>query len=134
MVYSPLQQMMVEDYVDFDKAMAAHADWKVKLRVALDNRDSLDADRICSDKNCDLGRWLHGEGRNQCGRAPSFGACVEAHAAFHREAGSVASVINRKDYGKAEQMLAVGSAFSDASTGVAVILRRLKRECASPVA
>lgn len=116
--------------MDFDKAMAAHADWKVKLRVALDNRDTMDADRVCSDKNCDLGRWLHGDGHHQCGGAPSFGACVEAHANFHREAGAVATTINRRDYVKAEQMLGIGSTFADASTGVAVILRRLKRECA----
>ena len=115
--------------MDFDKAMAAHADWKVKLRVALDNQDALDVDRICSDKNCDLGRWLHGEGRHQCGSAPSFGACIEAHAKFHREAGAVAATINRRDYVKAEQMLGIGSTFAETSTGVAVILRRLKREC-----
>lgn len=117
--------------MDFDKAMAAHADWKVKLRIALDNHEMLDAERICSDKNCDLGRWLHGDGRGQCGRAPSFGACVEAHAAFHREAGAVATRINAKDYGRAEQMLGAGSTFADASTNVAVILRRLKRESAT---
>ena len=120
--------------MDFDKAMAAHADWKVKLRVALDNRTTLDADSICSDRNCDLGRWLHGEGRKQCDRSTSFGTCVEAHATFHREAGGVATMINRKDYGRAEQMLGAGSAFADASTAVVVILRRLKRECANQFA
>lgn len=117
--------------MDFDKAMAAHADWKVKLRVALDSREPLDAALICSDKNCELGRWLHGAGRTQCSHAPSFGACVTAHATFHQEAGAVASTINRRDFSRADQMLGAGSAFAEASTTVAVILRRLKRECAN---
>lgn len=114
--------------MDFDKAMAAHADWKVKLRVALDNRTQLDAERICSDKNCELGGWLHGEGRNRFGASPHFLTCVDAHREFHQEAGAVARTINSADYGKAEALLNTGSRFADASTRVAVAVRRLKRE------
>ena len=114
--------------MDFDKATAAHADWKVKLRVALTNHDTLDAQAICSDRNCDLGRWLHGEARQRLGTNPSFLQCVEAHREFHLCAGKVAEAINRKDDAAAEKMLGMGAPFGEASMKVAVALRRLRRE------
>ena len=114
--------------MDFDKAMAAHADWKVKLRVALQNGDTLDAARICSDKTCDLGRWLHGEARTRWSGNANYLNCVETHRQFHECAGKVAETINRKDFATAEKLLGIGSPFSDASSNVAVAVRRMKRE------
>jgi hypothetical protein len=114
--------------MDFDKATAAHADWKVKLRVALSNHDTLDAQAICSDRHCDLGRWLHGEARQTLGGNPSFLQCVEAHREFHSCAGQVAEAINRKNDELAERLLGIGAPFSEASMKVAVALRRLRRE------
>jgi hypothetical protein len=114
--------------MDFDKATAAHADWKVKLRVALSNHDTLDAQAICSDRNCDLGRWLHGEARLRLGTNASYLQCVEAHRDFHVCAGKVAEVINRKDDATAERMLGTEAPFGVASMKVAVALRRLRRE------
>ena len=114
--------------MDLDKALAAHADWKVKLRVALTEHQVLDAERIASDCQCDLGRWLQHEGKAAHSMNPSFRECVEAHTEFHRAAGAVARLINRKDFAGAERQLDVGSDFSGASTRVAVAVRRLKRE------
>ncbi|MFN3522028.1 MAG: CZB domain-containing protein [Phenylobacterium sp.] len=114
--------------MDFDKATAAHADWKVKLRMALMNGDTLDAETLCSDKHCDLGRWLHGEGRARFAGRPAFGECVEAHKDFHEAAAGVARAINRKDFAAAETLLGAGSRFGEASSKVAVSVRRLKRE------
>jgi hypothetical protein len=117
--------------MDFDKAIAAHADWKVKLRVALDNHGVLDAQAICSDRHCDLGRWLHTEAKHGLGADPNFLQCVEAHREFHEAAGAVAHAINGKSFPAAEQQLAPGSRFSEASSRVAVMLRRLKRDAAA---
>jgi len=113
--------------MDFEKAIAAHANWKVKLRTALESGSQLDAGAICSDKNCDLGRWLHGDGKRAFGASPTFLKCVEAHATFHREAGAAAEAINRRD-DRAESMLGMGSRFGEASMDVAVALRRLRKE------
>jgi len=114
--------------MDFDKATAAHAEWKIKLRVALQNGETVDAERLCSDKNCDLGRWLHGEGRTRSAGRPAYLECVEAHREFHEQAGNVARAINRKDFAGAEALLDNGSKFAEASSKVAVAVRRLKRE------
>jgi hypothetical protein len=114
--------------MDLDKAVGAHADWKVKLRVAIANHQTIDAEKLSSDCQCELGLWLKGEGRGAHGSSPSFGACVEAHSSFHRAAGAVARAINSGDYAGAERQLDAGSPFAEASSAVAVAVRRLKRE------
>lgn len=114
--------------MDLDKALAAHADWKVKLRVALTDHQPLDADAISSDCKCELGRWLHGEGKAAHWSSPNFRQCFEAHADIHRAAGSVARAINAKDFAGAERQLELNTPFAEASSAVAVAVRRLKRE------
>ena len=118
--------------MDLDHALAAHADWKVKLRVALASKQRLDAASIASDCQCDFGRWLHGDGKRAHGASQNFKSCVESHAEFHRCAGLVAQKINAADYAGAELELGAGNAFSKASTIVAVAVRRLKMEMLTP--
>lgn len=114
--------------MNLDNALAAHADWKVKLRIALATKQSLDAASIASDCNCDLGRWLQGDGKRKHGASASFKSCVEGHTEFHRCAGLIAHKINAADYAGAELELEAGRAFSKASSLVAVAVRRLKTE------
>lgn len=117
--------------MDLDKALAAHADWKVKLRVALTDRVKLDAEKIASNCECDLGRWLQGDGRAKYGASANFRTCFEGHTKFHEAAGAIARSINAGDYAGAERQLDIGTSFAQASTAVAVAVRRLKNEIAA---
>ena len=63
--------MSVADF-DFDKAIDAHRQWKVKLRAAIAERGHLDADTICKDDQCPLGKWIHGEGGKKWSHKPRF--------------------------------------------------------------
>lgn len=117
--------------MDLDKAVAAHADWKVKLRVALTDRQKLDAEKLASDCQCELGLWLKGEGRIAYGASPSFKTCFEGHTAFHQAAGAIARSINAGDFAGAERQLGVDTPFAKASSAVAVAIRRLKNEIVS---
>lgn len=114
--------------MDLDAALAAHADWKVKLRIALATKAQLDAARIGSDCQCDFGRWLQADGKRAHGTSANFKACVEGHTEFHRCAGLIARKINAADYAGAEQELEAGMPFSKASGAVAVAVRRMKME------
>ena len=112
---------------DFDAAIEAHRAWKVKLRQAISKREQLDADTICRDDACVLGRWLHGPGGQQWGTRPVFVELVEKHAAFHRTACGVAQAINKGRYDDADRLLGSGSAFSTASSEVGLLLTQAKR-------
>ena len=116
----------VEDF-DFDAAIQAHRQWKVKLRQAIAKHEQLDADTICRDDACPLGRWLHGPGGARWSGKPSFTELVARHADFHRAAGSVARQINAGDFERAERLIGSGSDFARASTEVATLLTRAKR-------
>ncbi|AZS22519.1 MULTISPECIES: CZB domain-containing protein [unclassified Caulobacter] len=112
--------------MDFDAAMAAHADWKVNLRIAMETRAHVDVERASSDCNCALGRWLHGEAKSRLAGDRTYLQCVEAHRDFHKSAGEIAVAINRGDTATAARLLEGGSPFSTASLQVAVAIRRLK--------
>jgi methyl-accepting chemotaxis protein len=62
------------------------------------------------------------------GRNSHYVATLSKHAAFHVEAGKVASAINAKKYTEAEAMLGGDSPFSAVSSEVVVAIMRLKKE------
>ena len=112
---------------DFDKAIEAHRQWKVRLRKAIAERAQLDAATICRDDRCPLGQWLHGAGGQRWGGQPGFIALLDKHAEFHDVAGSVARQINSGAMAEAEQLLGSGSRFAQVSTAVSTLLTRAKR-------
>lgn len=113
--------------MDVSKAMAAHAEWKIKLRTGIANGSVFDVATVRADNCCDLGRWLHGEGRRQFAGVAAFEGCLSSHRAFHLEAAKVADLINRKQMAEAEALLLPGKPYAEASTAVGVALLRLKR-------
>lgn len=112
---------------NFDKAIEAHRQWKVRLRQAIAERGRLDATTLCRDDACPLGQWLHGPGGKRWGGQPGFTALLARHAEFHRAAGQVAERINSGAYADAERLIGSGSDFSRCSTEVATLLTRAKR-------
>ncbi|MGZ5050039.1 MAG: methyl-accepting chemotaxis protein [Methylobacter sp.] len=118
--------------IDLDHTLEKHADWKVKLRTAISMREQMDEKTISRDDCCDLGKWLHNNTTSWFGQRPSYVECINKHAAFHKEAGKVAAVINEKRYAEAEQMLAHGSSFASASSAIGVSIMKLKKDLNAP--
>lgn len=114
--------------MDLDSAMQKHMEWKVTFRTVISKQEQMDASTIAKDNCCELGKWLHGEGKTQCGSLASYATALSKHAAFHVEAGKVASAINAKKYTEAEAMLGGSSAFAAVSGEVGVAIMRLKKE------
>ena len=104
--------------MDLEKAIGAHGEWKMKFRVAIADKAKLDEASIKVDNACPLGKWLHGEGKTKYGKLDSHAHCLAKHAAFHREAGKVATTINAGQYDKATEMIGQNSDYSRASTEV----------------
>lgn len=119
--------------MDFDSAGQAHAQWKVKLRMAITKQEMLDATTIAKDNCCPLGQWLHGDAKSIYGTNPAYRDCVGKHAAFHREAGAVAQAINARDYSRATKMLDAGTPYAAASSAVGSAILGLKKAAAASV-
>ena len=114
--------------MDLDQAIKKHAEWKLKFRSAISNKETMDVATISKDNCCELGKWLHGEAKPKHGHLASYIDCVGKHAAFHIEAGKVASAINTRKYAEAEAMIDGGTAYHNASSAVGTAIMRLKSE------
>ncbi len=114
--------------IDLDSAIKAHADWRSRLRAAAMKGEQVDADTICRDDQCPLGKWLHGSGQGRFGSKPSFVELVSAHRQFHEEAGKVARTINQGASEQAEKMLEGETPFARASQTVTRLVVQFKKE------
>jgi methyl-accepting chemotaxis protein len=117
--------------MDLTKASQSHAEWKIKLRMAIARKEQIDAMSLAADNCCQLGKWLHGEGKVSHGRATVFTVLVKRHAAFHKEAGAVAQAINQGLYDKATKMLDSGTPYALATSAVGAAILGLKKELAA---
>ncbi len=113
--------------MNLDEAIAAHQNWKVKFRRAIDEKQQLDVPTISRDNCCDLGKWLHGMGKMAHGMQPQFQALVSKHRDFHAEAGKVAGLINAKCFDAAEKAISGASSYTTASNSVALAINALKK-------
>ncbi|MFZ6689665.1 CZB domain-containing protein [Undibacterium sp. SXout11W] len=114
--------------MDLSNAIAKHSEWKTKLRSAVAKQETLDAATISKDHCCDLGKWLHWEAKANFGNMTSYTECIKKHAAFHVEAGKVATSINAKKCAEAEAMLAGGTPYASASSAIGVAILHLKKD------
>jgi methyl-accepting chemotaxis protein len=116
--------------MNLDSAISAHVEWKAKLQSAATSQWQLDAATISKDNFCPLGQWLHGEAKHKYGRLGAYRESVAAHAAFHREAGKIATLINKKKYQAAATALEAGGPYSAASSALVAAIDELKKEAA----
>jgi Chemoreceptor zinc-binding domain len=113
--------------MDLDQAAQKHAEWKTKFRAAISKHERMDAAAIQQDNQCELGKWLHGEAKKKHATLAAYQECVTKHAAFHKEAGKVATAINAEKYTEAEAMLGGTTSYGSASTAVIMALATLKK-------
>lgn len=116
--------------MNLDDAAKKHAEWKLKFRTAINIKETMNAAMIRTDNNCDLGKWLHGEGRTRFGTKPTFQRLTAKHTEFHRAAGKVADAINAGQYDLAARMLENGTEYTQSSTAVGIAIIALKNEIA----
>lgn len=114
--------------MNLEAAIQKHEEWKTRFFTAMTQHLMMDPAIIEKDNYCQLGKWLHGEGKTQFGNLSSYADCVSSHASFHVEAAKVAQTINSKNFVEAENMLGNGSSLTNASIVVAKALMKFKKE------
>ena len=114
--------------MDLNQAIEKHSEWKIKFRQAISDKETMDAETIAKDNCCELGKWLHSEAKSKFDKFPSYSDCVTKHAAFHAEAGKVATTINAKKYTEAEAMIGPATPYTAASSAVRHAIMHLKQE------
>lgn len=103
--------------MNFDDAIKAHMDWKLRLRAYINKTgtEKFDPAVVEKDNQCALGKWIYGEGATHNSVA-GFQELVTAHADFHKCA---AGIIRKCDAGQGnENMINDGSDFYKFSSTV----------------
>ena len=112
--------------MDFNQAIDSHVRWRVNLARHIANPDRhIDADQVSGDQNCELGKWLHGDGQ-KFSSIPGYATLVAEHAQFHREAGDIIRAVNAGQDVSAAIALGSASKFSKASMAVVSQLVAMK--------
>lgn len=103
---------MSNDHLQFNfmEAIEAHVRWKIRLEAYISGTsgEKLDADVVCRDDQCALGKWIYGNGGAKHGNHPMFPDLKETHAHFHRAAGEVIRSADAGEQEKARTMLNSG--------------------------
>ncbi len=86
-------------------ALDAHMAWTNRLegKITGENKEELDVVAVASDCECKLGRWIHGEAKQQFGNQPDLEELRRVHAEFHLKAGEI---LNNVTNGQGKDALA----------------------------
>lgn len=111
---------------DGKTAIDAHVKWKERLQdhIAGTSGEELSVDAVCHDKDCSLGVWLEGEGREHYGHLAAFENVRRIHIEFHKCAGEVLKAAKAGQREKALEMLEEGD-YARASDEVTAALVEL---------
>lgn len=114
--------------MNLDNAVQTHAQWKTRLRSAIAKHETLDLITLSRDDQCELGQWLHGEGKARYGLLKAHADCVHKHLAFHREVTKVARSVNAKQFDTVEGQLGPASDYAKASSALSVSFLQLRKQ------
>ena len=112
--------------MNFDDAIKAHSDWKMKLTKYIKHPDhSLKSAEVAIDNRCALGQWINGEGK-KFASLPEFSKLKTEHQRFHKAA---AAVVVKADSGQdqsEEVCLGAKSEYAAASSTVVSAIMAMK--------
>jgi hypothetical protein len=113
------EENMIDAQV-LDNAVAAHSNWKTRLRSALSNGkfDGTSA-TVRVDNHCDFGKWLYGIELSAAEkRTEHYESVKQLHMQFHREAAKVVGCIIAGESDVADKAMALGGSYAKASSAL----------------
>lgn len=111
-----------------EKAIGAHAQWKVRLRQAVDSGTSdISVPDASSDRKCAFGQWLYGGTLVKAfDRSPTAQRIRQLHADFHKEAGRILGLAVAGRRREAEAALAITEPFNGISSQLVAQLKAVE--------
>ena len=112
--------------IDYDRAIAAHSEWKRKLVSYLQKPDgSLKATDVGMDNRCVLGQWIYAEG-TQHAKLPAYAQLKSEHARFHKAAAEIIKKIEAGQTDAAKEMLDGKSEFAQCAAQVILAIGAMR--------
>ncbi|MGK5083433.1 methyl-accepting chemotaxis protein [Bdellovibrionota bacterium FG-1] len=115
-----------EEAFDFDSAITAHLDWKMKLSKYLQKPDgSLDPQKVCLDNQCTFGKWIYGPGTEYT-HLQQYQPLRGAHKKFHETAAEVVQLIIDGHIKQAESVISPSGRYLKVSEECVGLIREIK--------
>lgn len=112
--------------LDVDQAIKAHVNWKQMLLNYSANPDkSLNADHVCKDDVCSLGKWLF-QKNNPYQNLQQFNHLIQTHKHFHLHTGEIVRRLNEGEKIQIEKLIDETSMYSYLSSEIILLLNELK--------
>lgn len=101
-----------------DKAIAAHATWKRRLKAAADTGQSdASPQAVAVDNQCEFGKWLYSDGTklSPAEKGADFENVKRLHAQFHQCAAHTLGKALKRDKAGYEGDMSLNGSFTSAS-------------------
>ncbi len=92
--------------INFPVAKARHAMWVLKLSNFVGGASDVASLELVSHHDCNLGKWLYGEGRQQYGHLAEFRALERDHRELHMIGLQIVELKHQSRIGEAQAELA----------------------------
>ena len=102
------------------KAVAAHARWKARLRAAVDTGNfDVPTATVKADNQCEFGKWLYGTDFSAHEKqTENYRAAMDLHAKFHQEAAKVVEWATSGHKDEAEEAIGLEGSYTKASSAL----------------
>lgn len=111
---------------EIDAALMAHAQWKQRLRDAVETgRSDFDPVTVRRDDACDFGRWLYSLPRDEQA-TEDFARIRTLHSDFHRTAGDILDMALSGRGDEALKELDTGGSYGPTSGKLVLALQKWK--------
>lgn len=111
--------------MDFSQVIYAHSAWKNRLKDHIMKNEPLDAATIAKDDQCELGKWIYGEGRKYSSRS-EYADVKQKHARFHAVTAEVVRKAAALKKEEALQLIGQGTDFARASSECVAAIAALR--------
>lgn len=106
--------------------LASHAAWMTRLREYIYGAGRMDRKTVARDDDCEIGRWLYGDGLKYR-QLSEYRRARDVHAAFHRRAAKVVGMVDRGRRLEAAADLAPGGELRELSASLARAFNKLNK-------
>ncbi len=97
--------MKVNVTFDINKARLVHLDWVLRIESLLDRSETSQVFSLPSYQDCELGLWLHGEGRVKYRQYPDIRNLAIEHRRFHQAVEHMLQAIREGSHNKTRDLL-----------------------------
>ena len=114
-----------------DRAFIAHASIKARLKASILHPEGVAPETLRTDRTCEFGLWIYGEGQTTHGQRTDFRELIEVHKAFHEAAYQALLLSAAGQHAEATHAIESGE-FERRSQEMKGCLLRLKSQAEEP--